>query len=139
MSTRSEPEVAAPLSDVTRERLAAPTGLLAATIPCESAGAASAVRARTFAGTTLRPWRSAVGAAPPAAAASASTTSASGTEPDPFDLDLPFRRAWLRPLRVLFDHYWRVEVSGLEHVPDTGPALIAANHSGAIPADAFML
>jgi 1-acyl-sn-glycerol-3-phosphate acyltransferase len=60
-------------------------------------------------------------------------------EPDPFDLDPAFRRAWLRPLRILFDRYWRIEVSGLEHVPDDGPALIAANHSGAVPADAFML
>jgi 1-acyl-sn-glycerol-3-phosphate acyltransferase len=30
-------------------------------------------------------------------------------------------------------------VSGLEHVPASGPALVIANHSGAVPADAFML
>src|SRR5882672_1188232 len=43
MPTRSEPEVAPPLSDVTTERIAAPTGLLAATVRCESAGAAGVV------------------------------------------------------------------------------------------------
>jgi 1-acyl-sn-glycerol-3-phosphate acyltransferase len=59
--------------------------------------------------------------------------------PDPFGIDSAFRRGWLQALRVLFDRYWRVEVSGIEHVPDVGPALIAANHSGAVPADAFML
>lgn len=83
-------------------------------------------------------------AAPPAPTPSEETRppvtlAAPRPSPDPFDLDAAFRRAWLRPLRLVFDHYWRVEVSGLEHVPDTGAALIAANHSGAVPADAFML
>jgi 1-acyl-sn-glycerol-3-phosphate acyltransferase len=59
--------------------------------------------------------------------------------PDPFGFDPAFRRGWLAPLRLLFDRYWRIEVSGLENVPDTGPAVIAGNHSGAVPADAFML
>jgi 1-acyl-sn-glycerol-3-phosphate acyltransferase len=39
----------------------------------------------------------------------------------------------------MFEQYWRVDVTGLEHVPATGPALVVANHSGAVPADAFML
>lgn len=65
--------------------------------------------------------------------------SQTARSPDPFGLDPAFRRAWLAALRVLFDRYWRVEVSGLENVPDVGPAVIAANHSGAVPADAFML
>lgn len=59
--------------------------------------------------------------------------------PDPFGLDPDFRRGWLIPLRFMFERYWRVNVSGIEHVPDSGPALIVANHSGAVPADAFML
>lgn len=59
--------------------------------------------------------------------------------PDPFGLDPEYRARWLPPLRFLFERYWRVEVSGLEHVPSRGAALIAANHSGAVPADAFML
>jgi len=59
--------------------------------------------------------------------------------PDPFGLDPDFRRGWLVPLRFVFERYWRVAVSGMENVPDDGPVLIVANHSGAVPADAFML
>lgn len=59
--------------------------------------------------------------------------------PDPFGIDPAFRRSWLAPLRLVFEHYWRVEVSGCEHLDDVGPALVAANHAGALPADAFML
>ncbi len=59
--------------------------------------------------------------------------------PDPFGLDLAYRRAWLPPLRFLFERYWRIEVSGADNVPARGAALIAPNHSGAVPADAFMV
>ena len=59
--------------------------------------------------------------------------------PDPFGLDLALRRACLPPLQLLFERYWRVEVSGMEHVPVDGSALVAANHFGAVPADAFMI
>jgi 1-acyl-sn-glycerol-3-phosphate acyltransferase len=36
----------------------------------------------------------------------------------------------------VYEHWFRVEWEGLETVPRTGGALIVANHSGAIPADA---
>ncbi|MFI7320730.1 1-acyl-sn-glycerol-3-phosphate acyltransferase [Streptomyces venezuelae] len=39
----------------------------------------------------------------------------------------------------LADDYLRVEVSGLEHIPRSGPALVVANHSGAWGLDAFVL
>ncbi|GAA1366922.1 lysophospholipid acyltransferase family protein [Streptomyces beijiangensis] len=39
----------------------------------------------------------------------------------------------------LADDYFRVDVSGLENVPRTGPALVVANHSGAWGLDAFVL
>jgi 1-acyl-sn-glycerol-3-phosphate acyltransferase len=58
---------------------------------------------------------------------------------DPFGLSPDFRARWISRLRFLFERYWRITVSGLEHVPATGPAVIAANHAGAIPIDAFML
>lgn len=58
---------------------------------------------------------------------------------DSFGLDREYRAAWGPAMRFLFERYWRVEVSGIEHVPATGPALVVANHSGAGPADAFML
>lgn len=59
--------------------------------------------------------------------------------PDPFGLDRAFHARWLPLLGFFADHYWRIAVDGLEHVPDEGPVLIAANHSGAVPADAAML
>ncbi|MFJ9038821.1 1-acyl-sn-glycerol-3-phosphate acyltransferase [Streptomyces sp. NPDC102406] len=42
-------------------------------------------------------------------------------------------------LRWLADDYFRVEVSGLEHLARRGPALLIANHSGAWGLDAFVL
>ncbi|WNG26366.1 acyltransferase [Cystobacter fuscus] len=38
----------------------------------------------------------------------------------------------------LYEHYWRVSVQGASHVP-TGPVLLVANHSGALPFDGPML
>src|SRR6185369_13825515 len=58
---------------------------------------------------------------------------------DPFGLDLEFRSQVLPAFRFMFERYWRIDVTGLEHVPASGPALVVANHSGAVPADAFML
>ena len=58
---------------------------------------------------------------------------------DPFGLDRGFRDLWIPLLRFMFERYWRVAVSGIEHVPTSGPALVVANHAGAVPADAFML
>lgn len=59
--------------------------------------------------------------------------------PDPFGLDLAFRALSVPVFRFMFEQYWRVDVTGMENVPATGAALIVANHSGAVPADAFML
>ncbi len=42
-------------------------------------------------------------------------------------------------LRLLYRHYFRVEVFGVENLPRDGSALVVANHSGALPADALML
>lgn len=39
----------------------------------------------------------------------------------------------------LYDRYFRVESKGHEHIPETGPAVLAGNHSGAIPLDAMMV
>jgi 1-acyl-sn-glycerol-3-phosphate acyltransferase len=40
--------------------------------------------------------------------------------------------------RVLYRHWFRVEVRGVENIPDTGGALVVANHSGTIALDALM-
>ncbi|NLU70234.1 lysophospholipid acyltransferase family protein [Streptomyces sp. HNM0574] len=42
-------------------------------------------------------------------------------------------------LRPLYEKYFRVEVRGLENIPDEGGALVVANHSGTLPLDGLML
>jgi 1-acyl-sn-glycerol-3-phosphate acyltransferase len=60
-------------------------------------------------------------------------------EVDEFGMDeVVLRRA--RPLLdFLYDRYWRVELEGLEHLPEKGPCLLVANHSGLLPYDGLML
>src|SRR6058998_1858829 len=58
---------------------------------------------------------------------------------DPFGLDPALRQLVLPAVRFLHDRYWRVEVSGAHCLPATGPALLLANHSGAIPFDGAMI
>jgi 1-acyl-sn-glycerol-3-phosphate acyltransferase len=64
---------------------------------------------------------------------------AGAMERDPFGLDLEFRKRWVARLRLLFAQYWRITVSGIEHVPDSGPVIVAGNHAGAVPVDGLML
>jgi len=54
-----------------------------------------------------------------------------------FDPDLT-DHVLLAALRPVYAHWFRVETRGLENVPDTGGALVVANHSGTIPVDAVM-
>ncbi|MER7397570.1 lysophospholipid acyltransferase family protein [Streptomyces sp. NPDC000151] len=42
-------------------------------------------------------------------------------------------------LRPLYEKYFRVEVKGVENIPEKGGALIVANHSGTLPLDGLML
>jgi 1-acyl-sn-glycerol-3-phosphate acyltransferase len=58
---------------------------------------------------------------------------------DAFGLDPSFRRRILPAFRFLHDTYWRLEVTGLHHLPASGPAILAANHSGALPFDGAMI
>lgn len=39
----------------------------------------------------------------------------------------------------LYEHYFRVESRGHEHIPSQGPVIVAANHSGTLPFDAMMI
>jgi 1-acyl-sn-glycerol-3-phosphate acyltransferase len=39
----------------------------------------------------------------------------------------------------LYDHYFRVTSEGDAHIPRTGPAILAPNHSGVLPVDGAML
>jgi 1-acyl-sn-glycerol-3-phosphate acyltransferase len=53
-----------------------------------------------------------------------------------FDPDLT-DHVFMAALRPLYEKWFRVEARGLENVPDTGGALIVANHSGTLPLDAI--
>ena len=44
----------------------------------------------------------------------------------------------LAALRPLYKRWFRIETQGLENMPDTGGALLVANHSGTIAVDALM-
>jgi 1-acyl-sn-glycerol-3-phosphate acyltransferase len=54
-----------------------------------------------------------------------------------FDRDLT-EHLLAPPFRPLYSTWFRVEASGLEHVPETGGALVVANHSGTIAVDSVM-
>jgi 1-acyl-sn-glycerol-3-phosphate acyltransferase len=61
-------------------------------------------------------------------------------EVDEFGFDPDFNTRVLIPAaRVLYQQWFRVQMRGLEQVPDSGPGLVVANHSGVLPLDAIML
>jgi 1-acyl-sn-glycerol-3-phosphate acyltransferase len=60
-------------------------------------------------------------------------------EVDEFGYDPKFTRTILPFFEFLYTMWWRVEASGVEHVPDEGPALLVANHSGVLPWDGVMI
>jgi 1-acyl-sn-glycerol-3-phosphate acyltransferase len=61
-------------------------------------------------------------------------------EIDEFGFDQELNDRLLVPLiRPLYDHWFRVEMTGMEHVPEQGAALVVSNHSGTLPLDGVML
>lgn len=60
-------------------------------------------------------------------------------ETDPYGRDEDVVRLARPILRFLYRTWFRVEASGLEHVPARGPALIVANHGAVLPLDAAMI
>jgi 1-acyl-sn-glycerol-3-phosphate acyltransferase len=61
-------------------------------------------------------------------------------EVDQFGFDPEFNAAIVMPVALsLYRNWFRVQVRGLENVPDSGAALIVANHSGVLPLDAIMM
>lgn len=58
---------------------------------------------------------------------------------DEFGLDPKFEARYQPVFDFLHDHYFRVETTGIEHLPTTGRAIIVANHSGTVPYDGLML
>nr|WP_234785000.1 lysophospholipid acyltransferase family protein [Mycolicibacterium thermoresistibile] len=58
---------------------------------------------------------------------------------DEFGFDPHLNEAVFLPLlRGLFNSWFRVEVSGIENLPDSGAALVVANHAGVLPFDGLM-
>jgi 1-acyl-sn-glycerol-3-phosphate acyltransferase len=60
-------------------------------------------------------------------------------EVDEFGMDEVVLRRTRPAFDFLYDHYWRVELSGLANLPEKGPCLLVANHSGLLPYDGLML
>lgn len=58
---------------------------------------------------------------------------------DAFGLDPELADAvLLQPFRALYSRWFRVQVQGLENVPDAGAAMVVGNHAGAIAIDSVM-
>ncbi|WP_102144133.1 lysophospholipid acyltransferase family protein [Mycobacterium hubeiense] len=58
---------------------------------------------------------------------------------DEFGFDPHLNNAIFLPLlRTLFNNWFRVDVSGIENLPETGAALVVANHAGVLPFDGLM-
>ncbi len=58
---------------------------------------------------------------------------------DEFGFDPHLNNAIFLPLlRVFFNSWFRVEVSGIENLPKSGAALVVANHAGVLPFDGLM-
>lgn len=55
-----------------------------------------------------------------------------------YDRDLT-ESVFLPVLRSVYDRWFRVEIDGVEHIPDSGGALIVANHAGVVAWDALMM
>jgi 1-acyl-sn-glycerol-3-phosphate acyltransferase len=58
---------------------------------------------------------------------------------DEWGFDPAYVRAAQPLLDFLYDRWWRVTATGVEHVPAQGRALIVANHAGVLPWDATMI
>ena len=61
------------------------------------------------------------------------------TEADEFGFDVEWTESLLPFFRFLYEHYWRVRVTGLENVPGEGRALLVSNHAGVLPFDGAMI
>ena len=59
---------------------------------------------------------------------------------DEWGFDEEFAEAAYPFFELLYDRWWRVEASGLQHVPAHGRAMLVSNHAGALfPFDASMI
>jgi 1-acyl-sn-glycerol-3-phosphate acyltransferase len=67
------------------------------------------------------------------------TAQIAGREFDDFGMDKDYIAAYGRTLfKFLHNHYWRIEVDGLERVPRDGRAVLVGVHRGLMPWDGVM-
>jgi 1-acyl-sn-glycerol-3-phosphate acyltransferase len=58
---------------------------------------------------------------------------------DDFGADARFAETLEPFFEFLYAVWWRVEATGTEHLPASGPGLVVGNHSGVLPYDGLML
>lgn len=58
---------------------------------------------------------------------------------DVFGLHPPALASAVSAAAPIYEHYFRVESRGVDHIPRSGPAILVANHAGVLPVDAAML
>ena len=58
---------------------------------------------------------------------------------DDFGFDPQWTESFITAFKTLYRDYWRVETTGVEHVPSSGRALLVANHAGVLPWDGTMI
>jgi 1-acyl-sn-glycerol-3-phosphate acyltransferase len=58
---------------------------------------------------------------------------------DDFGFDPQWTESFITAFKSLYRDYWRVETTGVEHVPASGRALLVANHAGVLPWDGTMI
>ena len=66
-------------------------------------------------------------------------TRGANYEVDDFGFDAKWTESFILAFKALYRDYWRVETTGVEHVPDSGRALLVANHAGVLPWDGTMI
>jgi 1-acyl-sn-glycerol-3-phosphate acyltransferase len=60
-------------------------------------------------------------------------------EYDPWGYNLEVAKPMIGVLKRAYDHYFRVQAHGLEHIPGRGRLLIIGNHSGQLPIDGLLI
>jgi 1-acyl-sn-glycerol-3-phosphate acyltransferase len=58
---------------------------------------------------------------------------------DRHGMDARFSERLAPLVEFFYSTWWRVQVRGVEAVPASGPVVVAANHAGVVPWDAFVL
>jgi 1-acyl-sn-glycerol-3-phosphate acyltransferase len=58
---------------------------------------------------------------------------------DEFGLDPVYEARFRTLIDLVYQHYFRVEVKGVENVPDDGRCILVANHSGVLSFDGIMV